>query len=78
MRRCKYCFFESWLTDHTCPRCEMLLDTVEEINESTYQYEISQEGELYSVVKKYSREIIEIFASLGEAEAWINDMEEPF
>lgn len=56
----------------------MVLDTIEEINSCTYEYEISQEGELYSVVKKYSREIIEIFASLGEAEAWINDMEEPF
>ena len=78
MRRCKYCFFESWLTDHTCPRCGNALDTIEEINSCTYQYEISQEGELYSVVRKYSREMIETFSCLGEAEAWVNDMEEPF
>jgi hypothetical protein len=56
----------------------MVLDTIEEINSSTYEYEISQEGELYSVVKKYDRKLIEIFATLGEAEAWVNDMEEPF
>lgn len=36
------------------------------------------EGELFAVVKKYDRKLIEIFATLGEAEAWVNDMEEPF
>lgn len=78
MRRCKYCFFESWLTDHTCPRCGNALDTLEEINNATYEYEIVMEGELFAVVKKYSREMIETFSCLGEAEAWVNDMEEPF
>ena len=77
MRRCKYCFTYS-LISHTCSRCGMVLDTIEEINSCTYQYEISQEGELYSVVRKYSREMIETFSCLGEAEAWVNDMEEPF
>jgi len=66
------------MTDHTCPRCGSGLDTVEEINSSTYEYEIVQEGSLYSVVKKYDRQLIETFASLGEAERWVNDMEEPF
>ena len=73
MRRCKYCFFESWLTDHTCPRCG---NDLEEINNATYQ--IVMEGRVFAVVKKYSKESIEIFASLGEAEAWVNDMEKPF
>lgn len=56
----------------------MVLDTIEEINACTYEYEISREGSFYFVVKKYDRRVIEIFATLGEAEKWVNDMEEPF
>jgi hypothetical protein len=56
----------------------MVLDTIEEINSCTYEYEIVQEGGLFTVVKKYDRKLIEIFTTLGQAEAWINDMEEPF
>ncbi len=77
MRRCKYCFTYS-LISHTCSRCGMVLDTIEEINSCTYEYEIVQEGGLFTVVKKYDRKLIEIFTTLGQAEAWINDMEEPF
>ena len=64
------------MTDHTCPKCGNALDALEEINNATYQ--IVMEGELFAVVRKYSREMIETFSCLGEAEKWVNDMEEPF